>query len=63
MSKKLTLGQDEVFAGVCSGLADYFDLDVVLVRIIYLVLTFATTFPGLLIYLIMWCILPEKESN
>lgn len=60
MRKKLTLGDDKVFGGVCSGLAEYFNIDIVLVRIIYLVLTFATTFPGLLIYLIMWLCMPRK---
>ena len=60
MRKKLTLGDDKVLGGVCSGLAEYFNIDIVLVRIIYLVLTFATTFPGLLVYFIMWLCMPRK---
>ena len=60
MRKKLTLGDDKVLGGVCSGLAEYFNIDIVLVRIIYLVLTLATKFPGLLVYLIMWICMPRK---
>ncbi|MCQ2297318.1 MAG: PspC domain-containing protein [Bacteroidales bacterium] len=45
-------------AGVCAGLAQYFDVDVTLVRILFLLaLIFATG--GLWIYLICWLFMPE----
>ena len=62
MKKKLLRSKDRVFAGVCGGLADYFDLDPTLVRIIYAVLTFCTAFSGIILYLVLWLIMPEKRS-
>lgn len=51
--------EDEKLAGVCSGLAEYFDLDVTLVRVIYVVATFVTGIvPGLLLYLVLALVIP-----
>lgn len=49
-----------LIAGVCGGLAEYFDLDPTLVRIAFLVLIFAQI--GLPLYIIMWLIVPTKSS-
>ncbi len=51
---------DKMIAGVCGGLANYFDLDTTLIRLAF---AFATIFAGtgILAYLIMWIIVP-KES-
>lgn len=46
-------------AGVCGGLAEYFNIDVTLVRILFVVLTL-TGGPGLLAYIILWLIMPEE---
>jgi len=49
--------RDKKIGGVCAGLADYFDLDPTLVRIVWLLaIFFAGT--GFLIYLILWIALP-----
>ena len=63
MSKRLTRSvNDRIFAGVCGGLAEYFDFDPVLVRIAYAFLTiFSAGFPGLLLYIVMWIVMPEKK--
>lgn len=59
--KKLTRSQDQVIAGVCGGIAEYFGWDIALVRILYLVLSiFSAGFPGLLIYIILWIVMPEN---
>ena len=50
--------QDKVIAGVCSGLANYFNIDPVLVRIIWLILVFCFGV-GVLAYLICWVIMPK----
>ena len=48
---------DKKIGGVCAGLADYFDLDPTLVRIVWLLaVLFAGT--GGLIYIILWIALP-----
>jgi phage shock protein C len=49
-------------AGVCGGLAEYFGLDPTLVRVIYvLVSIFSVAFPGVLVYIILWVLIPERE--
>jgi len=48
---------DKKIAGVCAGLADYFDLDVTIIRICWLLaVLFAGT--GILAYIILWIALP-----
>jgi phage shock protein PspC (stress-responsive transcriptional regulator) len=47
-------------AGVCAGLAAYFDADPMLLRVLYLAGTFATGFvPGLLLYIVLAIIVPR----
>ena len=62
MEKKLTLSKNKKLAGVCGGLAEYFDADPMLVRIIYALLTFSTAFCGILLYPVLWLIMPEPEE-
>ncbi|MBQ8711889.1 MAG: PspC domain-containing protein [Prevotella sp.] len=52
---------DRVFAGVCGGLAEYFDFDPVMVRVAYAFLTLFTAFSGLIFYLVLWLVMPEKR--
>src|SRR6266498_298021 len=52
---------DRVLGGVAGGIADFFDVDPTLVRIIFVLLTLFGG-SGLLIYLILWVIVPT-ESN
>jgi phage shock protein C len=54
---------DKLLAGICGGLANYLDMDPTIIRLIYVLATlFTAVFPGVLIYLIMWIIVP-KEKN
>jgi phage shock protein C len=49
-------------AGVCGGIAEYFDLDPTLVRVVYVLLTiFSAAFPASLVYVILWIVIPERE--
>lgn len=49
-------------AGVCGGLGEYFGLDPTVVRIIYVLLSiFSAAFPGLLLYIILWALIPKRE--
>ena len=51
--------EGEKFAGVCGGLAEYFDLDPTLVRVVYLVATFFTgVVPGIILYVILALVVP-----
>jgi phage shock protein C len=54
---------DKKIAGVCAGLAQYFDLDVTLVRILSLFITFATgVCPGVVSYLLAWIMVPSEPE-
>ena len=46
--------------GVCGGIAEYFDLDPLLVRIAYLLVSIlSAAFPGVLVYIILWIVIPR----
>jgi phage shock protein C len=49
---------DRKIAGVCGGLADYFDLDPIIIRVVW-VLLFLCAGTGLLAYIVLWIVLPE----
>jgi len=51
---------DKKIAGVCAGFAEYFDMDVTLVRLIWVGLLLLPPSPGLIIYIIAWIILPKS---
>lgn len=54
---------DRMIAGVCGGLAKYMDVDPTIVRLVFALGTlFTVVFPGVLIYLVMWIVMP-KESG
>ena len=51
----------KVIAGVCAGFANYFDLDVTVIRILWvLAVIFAGT--GVLAYLICWLVIPKEPE-
>ncbi|HEX5432400.1 MAG TPA: PspC domain-containing protein [Bryobacteraceae bacterium] len=51
--------EDAKIAGVCAGFARYFDLDVTLVRIVWIVLIFYPPGVGLLAYILCWIVMPK----
>jgi phage shock protein PspC (stress-responsive transcriptional regulator) len=61
MNKKLYRSRtDSMIAGVCGGLAEYFNVDVVLVRVAAVILALTAHGAGLLAYLIFWIVVPQK---
>lgn len=61
--KKLYRDMDKAtIAGVCSGLSAYFNIDLIIVRIIFLVLLFGGGF-GFPLYIILWIVLPTANSH
>ena len=51
---------NRMIAGVVGGLADYFGLDPLLARIVYvLVSIFSAAFPGILVYILLWILIPQ----
>ncbi len=53
---------DRVLGGVCSGLGAYFNFDPVIIRLIFVLLIFVGVGSSLIIYLILWIVVP-KASN
>ncbi|HTS95178.1 MAG TPA: PspC domain-containing protein [Streptosporangiaceae bacterium] len=63
-SKMLVRTRDgRIVAGVCSGLAQYFGIDVTLIRAIVAVLTVFTGGFGALAYLAAWVVIPEEGEK
>lgn len=60
-AKRLTRSSyDRMIAGVCGGLAEYFDIDPTMVRVAFVLISLlSAAFPGLLVYGIMWLVVPE----
>jgi phage shock protein C len=65
MAKKLFRStKQKMLGGVCGGLAEYFDLDVSLVRLIFVgVALLSAILPMVLFYLIAWLVIPIERSQ
>jgi len=63
MSKRLyRSASQKMLGGVCGGLAEYFDIDVSLVRLIFVGLGLVTAvLPMTLFYLIAWIVVPQEK--
>lgn len=53
---------NRMIGGVCSGLAEYFNMDPTLMRLVFVVLIFAKGI-GLLAYIISWILIPERKED
>lgn len=51
---------DRKIAGVCAGFAEYFDLDVSLVRVVWLIAALLPPGAALIAYVIAWIVMPEE---
>jgi phage shock protein PspC (stress-responsive transcriptional regulator) len=52
---------DKLIGGVCSGLASYLNVDPAIIRLLFAIITFGGFGSGILIYILLWIILPEKD--
>ncbi len=59
--KKLYRSKNKWLAGVCGGIAEYFNLDPILIRVIWLVLSLAYGV-GILAYIIAWLLIPKNPN-
>ncbi len=60
----LRRSRNSMIAGVCAGIAEWLGWDVTLVRVGYvLVSILSAAFPGILIYIILWIIMPPPDSK
>jgi phage shock protein PspC (stress-responsive transcriptional regulator) len=64
MSRKLARSRNNrMIAGVCGGIAEYFGWAPWIVRFVYvLVSILSAAFPGILIYLLLWLLVPKQDQ-
>lgn len=63
MKKLYKSDKNKVFAGIIGGIGEYFDIDPVILRIIWIILVVFTGFaPGIIVYLIAIFIVPKKPK-
>ncbi len=55
--------EQRVVGGVCSGLGAYFNMDLVIIRIIFIVLAFVTTGAAVLAYIVLWIAVPKAVTT
>ena len=58
--KRLTRSDDKMIGGVCAGLAGYLDIDPTIVRIVWVLMVLFAGF-GILLYVILWLIMPKQQ--
>lgn len=61
MKRLYRIERNKVFGGVCGGLAEYFEVDPVLVRVLFVVLFFGWGL-SFLAYIILWIVTPKKSD-
>jgi phage shock protein PspC (stress-responsive transcriptional regulator) len=58
--KKLSRGNG-IIGGVCEGLGEYFEVDPILLRLLFVITFFTPLTPAVLIYLVFWVIIKKKQ--
>jgi phage shock protein C len=52
-----------MIAGVIGGMAEHFDIDPTMLRVIYVIVSIlSVAFPGILVYLVLWLVIPRAEQ-
>ena len=60
-SSRLLRSRNKILGGVCGGLAKWLGWDVTIVRIAYILISIlSAAFPGTIVYIILWVIMPEE---
>lgn len=60
---RLRRSRNRWLLGVCGGIAEYLGWSPTATRIVYVVVSIASAaFPGILVYLLLWLIMPAAES-
>ena len=60
---RLTRSKDRMIAGVCGGLAEWLGWKPDRVRVAYVILSIlSAAFPGVLIYLLLWLLIPDTDE-
>jgi phage shock protein PspC (stress-responsive transcriptional regulator) len=55
--------RNRMIAGVCGGIAEWLDWDPTVVRVLYVLISvISVAFPGILVYLLLWIIMPKAPA-
>ena len=61
MKKLYRSRHNKIFAGICGGLGEYFNIDPVILRLVWLMMTISSgVFPGVLVYIFAIFIIPKE---
>ncbi len=53
---------NSIIAGVCGGLAEWLGWNPTMVRLLYIIISVVSAaFPGILVYLILWFVMPKRR--
>jgi phage shock protein C len=65
MAKKFhRSSKQRMIAGICGGLAEYFDIDVNIMRLLFVAISLLSVlFPMAVFYIIAWIIVPEEKKS
>jgi len=62
MTKLRRSNKQRMIAGVCGGIAEYFNMDPTVVRILYVLASaLSVAFPGILVYIVLWIVIPQSD--
>ncbi|MFW6065034.1 MAG: PspC domain-containing protein [Candidatus Natronoplasma sp.] len=56
-------GKEKLLGGVCGGIGEYFQMDPVIVRIIWVILAIASLGSAILVYIILWILIPRDPRH
>ena len=63
-NRGLHRSSDRMIGGVCGGIAEWLDWSPTLVRILYVLISvLSAAFPGILVYIFLWIIMPGPDSD
>lgn len=61
---RLARSDDRMVAGVCGGLAEWLGWDKTVVRVLFVLTSIlSAAFPGLLVYVVLWLVMPTRSSQ
>jgi len=63
MKKLYRSRKNRIIAGICGGIGDYFDIDPVIIRLLWVLFAFAGMGFGILVYIAAWLIIPEEPRR
>ncbi len=63
MKKLHKVEEGKMICGVCTGVAEYLNMDVTLIRLVLILLTVFTAFSGIIFYIIAALLMPEDDNR